>query len=333
MTSFVTSILCLLAVLPGSTDDKKGKKSTRPVVTIKCYADVALRGTEILLSDVADVECKDTRLAHQLGQLKLANRPSHRHHRTFSHRDITNLIRREQVPLTLKVSGATEIVAQPLADLVTREEIIEIAEDMLNAVIDENLEDHDIERVLQSKVIKMYVPPGRQDMHLEAKLRNGKIGRHTATIDVTVMVDGKPYAKKPLNFRLSRYAEMLVAKRPIKRGDQLTQYNLELKRMPLGSGTDMSLRSFDIVFDRVASININRGQPLSEGHLAKPALIHANQPVTLIIKSRHVRITMSGTAMANGALGEPILVRKSSGGEPLRGLVYGRNTVIIPTGR
>lgn len=130
----------------------------------------------------------------------------------------------------------------------------------------------------------------------------------------------------PLTIRVMGQA--LYSARPIGRGQNLAPIDIEsrpadLTQLPAGVLTDPK----DAI-DKVATVALAAGLPLRRDMLKGATVVMAGDDVTVTFAQDNLRVSSMGKAVGNGAVGDPIQVRTSSG-KVLRGFVAGKGVVEV----
>lgn len=281
-----------------------GEGGTR--VTIECKDQALIRGTEVLMRDVAKIETRLPELTWRIAEIKLANRPAYGINRIFGRHDLLMQLVKTGLSVTqIKFTGATEILVTPQTTRLKPADLLEAADPTLRAAL-ESEPNPDIEHELVSRLSSIKVPPGRVSLNLRARLKG--IQPSGATVEISVEVDGEIYKTIDLQYRLRRYSKMLVTSRAIKAGEPLSSDNLVQRRMLLAPESSFNVANFDQTIDKVAARNLKANHALHIGHLADPTIIFAKQMVSLILKSSRIKIESTGQALRDGSIGQRIPV-------------------------
>ncbi len=125
------------------------------------------------------------------------------------------------------------------------------------------------------------------------------------------------------------FAEVVVATRPLARGEIITADAVKLQRMGLGQGGGDGVRSLDAVIGKEVSRAISAEMPLLLSMVKLPMLVTRGELVTIIAQTDLITIRMSGKALSSGALGEVVRVQNSSSKKEIEGVVIGAATVQV----
>ena len=318
-------ITTLLAALTGGPDgDQK-----RGEVVVRCKSEALIRGAEILLRDVAVIEARNQELSTRIGDIHVANRPALGFNRVFPRADLMRLLVSKGLsPDQIEMRGAAEVVAQPLATTLKPADILAVTDPIMQKLASQH--GTEVEFELRTKLSTMRVPPGRFDLSLRPKLRDGQVRPSSAMIDVDLIVDEKVYKTIQVAYRLRHFALALTTNQVITRDQPLSEENLRLERVEVTPGTNMFVGSFDQVRGLVAKRDIANNKQLRSGDLAKPALIRKNDLVTLIARRGRVQVSTKGIALEDAPLGGRLRVRNLTNKNISYAVVEASGIAIIP---
>ncbi|MHC4079658.1 MAG: flagellar basal body P-ring formation chaperone FlgA [Planctomycetota bacterium] len=273
-----------LAVLAlASFGGGEGDKITKPKsIRIRCKEDARVRGTHVLLRDLAEIHAPDAARTKRLMALSFGRRPNSSYNR---------IVTRQEVLVRLyKANPALEAVLGLQAD-------------------------PDVEYKLRSLLRTMRVPPGRISLDFKAEV-NGLPSESSARIDVKILVDDEVFKVVPVHYQLKRFYSVLITKGVLRKDTAFGPHNLTLKRVEKPIGSTIYLTSFDQVSERVTSRNLRSGHMLTLSDLALPAVIRKNQVVTLVSVSGRIRTATRVIALADGGVGSFIRVQTMHANSP-----------------
>ena len=111
---------------------------------------------------------------------------------------------------------------------------------------------------------------------------------------------------------------VVVARRPLRRGDTLQEGDVELAPAPLASQAQQVVFSLDEVVGQELIKSIATGQPVETRDVQPPRLVKRNDVVTVYSLAAGVRVRMLGKALEDGGLGDVITVQDLQTRQPLR---------------
>jgi flagella basal body P-ring formation protein FlgA len=299
-----------------------------PRIEVHCRTEAAIRGTEILLADVAEVRVDDPELLARLLAISFGPRPGFGYSRQLSRNDVLLRLAREGLALDeLRVSGADDILVQPLFRTLDAQELLEAAEPVLRAVVQQGgHDDFEIEAAPRPKAMRF--PPGRRSFELIPRARD-RAQPASAIVDVGIRIDGEEAQTVPVAFRIRRYYQVLATTRAVRQGEPLGEHNLELRRIESAYGSAHWLTELDSVRGMVAARDLRAAQQLSIGAVVAPAVVARGDQVTLVVAGSRVKVATRAIAQGDGRVGEPILVTNLSSGTAVQATVAGPGVVVI----
>ncbi|MDD4599872.1 MAG: flagellar basal body P-ring formation chaperone FlgA [Negativicutes bacterium] len=171
------------------------------------------------------------------------------------------------------------------------------------------------------------VPAGNLD--LAVSLPYGIRYNAPTTAKITISVNGKIAAITILKFDVNLYQQVVVAARPINRGEVFNAENLRYERMDVGrlnSGYYTDIAKVDGYLSRRM---LNPGMALNQFLVEKPLLVKRGSAVTIIARLGGIEVTALGEAMQDGREGQRIRVQNSTSGKWITAKVVAAGTVEI----
>ncbi|MEE9125735.1 MAG: flagellar basal body P-ring formation chaperone FlgA [Planctomycetota bacterium] len=287
----------------------EGDKTTKPKpIHIRCKEDARIRGTHVLLRDLAEISAPDAARTKRLMEISFGRRPNSNYNRIVSRQDVLARLYKEGFQAKdLVVDGAKEIVVHPLWTVVEPKDLLEIANPALEAVLG-LANDTNVEYKPRGLLRTMRVPPGRISLDFKAE-PNGMPSETAARIDVKILVDDEVFKVVRVHYQLKRFHGVLLTKGVLRRDTRLGPHNLELKRVEKPVGSTIHLNSFNQVSGRVTSRSLRSGQMLTLSDLALPAVIRKNQVVTLVSLCGRIKAATRVVALSDGSVGSFIRVK------------------------
>ena len=125
-------------------------------------------------------------------------------------------------------------------------------------------------------------------------------------------------------------SDVVVAAKPIRRGQVLAKGDLKLEKKNLSTNTgDPYIDKLDSAYGKQALRPIGRGESLREGVLTKPVDIAEGGKVTLVYQTGLLTLRTPGVAMVKGKAGQFIPVRNLQSGKIVYGTLHGNESVRV----
>jgi len=152
-------------------------------------------------------------------------------------------------------------------------------------------------------------------------------------IFVKIKADDKVLATIPLTFMVTTNQKVLVAARPINRGDVIEKSSLDTREIVMGP--DSIPQAYldalpESVIGKVAVSSIPAGTALTASMIAEPLAIRRGEDVTLSLKSEHMEVVTKGVAEKDGYVGDLIPVKVFISGKDLTCKIVANGTVELP---
>ncbi|MEW6559905.1 MAG: flagellar basal body P-ring formation chaperone FlgA [Pseudomonadota bacterium] len=133
-----------------------------------------------------------------------------------------------------------------------------------------------------------------------------------------------------LPVRVDRQQGVVVVARALQAGHVLTAADLttverDATRLPPGAVNDAQA-----LVGQVLRYSVAAGQPLVQSMLTGPQLVHYGQSVSLVAQGLGVRLVALGQALADGRVGQSVLVRNVQSGRVVSGVVDAQGQVVVP---
>jgi flagella basal body P-ring formation protein FlgA len=319
------SALFLALTLAAGGDD--GAPRRVPIV-VALKTDALVRGTEVLIGDVASIDAPSLEVAERVARISFGRRPGLGFHRVLSDRDVlARLLQDGLLAADVKVAGAREVVVQAACTVLQPQELLDVAEPVLRAAID--LEQQDVEYELAVPLKPQRVPPGRRAFEVKPALRGGQLQRASAIVELGFWVDGELWETLPVQFRLRRYGQVLITTGAVRRGTPLDASNVEDRRVESAQISSAFLNRIEAVAGKVAARDLRSGERLTLAALADPAVVCRGDQVALVSSRGSIRIATKGIAQADGAVGARIAVMNVTSGKLVQAVVEGPGVVSV----
>lgn len=188
----------------------------------------------------------------------------------------------------------------------------------------EDLRDQ-VEAYLQDTLDGEYMGVAPDDMevavsNLDARLRLPKCAsplRHEITsprpygsnVSVKVNCDSPRPWTIYVPARVDTFAEVAVVARSLARGAVLTPQDVTLRRMSTSQGGFGLVLDIQQVVGKELKRRLEAGEPVRLSHIKAPQVIRKGDRVVLEASASGVSVVTTGTALANGEVGEQIQVR------------------------
>lgn len=131
---------------------------------------------------------------------------------------------------------------------------------------------------------------------------------------------------------VSRYAQVLVATRPLARGSVIAADDVAVARRRLNGARMDYLHEPATAVGRVAARAIGPDQILGAANVILPRLVKRGDEVTIASGGSTVSVQVKGQALKDGALGDRVSVRNLNSKRVVEGVVNADGMVVVHTG-
>lgn len=272
---------------------------------IRVHERIEIEGDEVLLGQIADIECGDARLAQRLKAIVIGKAPSPGRMRQYDKPYLEMRLKQQQVDLAaiiLEVPQPVEVVRSHVT--VEEEEIKQIVSEFILGNISQ---DHKTARIKEIRVPESVILPKGRIAYKVAAARGSELaGKCSIAIDFSV--DGQSQKTVWTAATIEILGPVVVTSKPLGRFQPITEDDIDLQTM------DLSDLSGDIISDPVAVLGkrtrraIGAQTPLRADLVELPPLVKRGDLVTIIAESNGLKITTLGQVKKKGRLGERIPV-------------------------
>jgi flagella basal body P-ring formation protein FlgA len=148
-------------------------------------------------------------------------------------------------------------------------------------------------------------------------------------LGLVVRVDGQVVRNLSIAVEVEALAEMVVALRPLERGDVIGEGDVALQKRDLSTGSAKICRDPEQVIGKKVRIAIRGNTPVRSDYLEKVPLVKYGQLVTIIAESGSLRVTASGKAKGAGAEGDSVMVQNLTSKKDVQARVIDSGTVAV----
>lgn len=289
------------------------------LVTFRPSAEV--KGSVILLGDVAVVEGQNPKLVESMEALEVGAAPLSGRTRTVS--AAYARVRLRQLRLGEK---AFEFAGPALCTVSRPEQIVPGATIEKAACDAVDAANPGAAAQVSYQSADLHLPVGQ----VELKPQGVRLlGGTTGTVPVQVLVDGQQQTVVTVNFRLLRRALAVVATRDLRAGSVVSEDDVKVEERPVVSGP-LVLGEVSLAVGQQVAIPIKGGTVVTNSML-KPALaVKRGMRVKLICQGENFTITAAGEALQDAAAGQTVRVRNLSSLLEVVGVALGPETVRVP---
>jgi flagella basal body P-ring formation protein FlgA len=129
------------------------------------------------------------------------------------------------------------------------------------------------------------------------------------SLALVIRVDEQVVRNLSLQADVEGWRDVLVATRPLERGDIIAPSDLIKERRNLAQIPSIPLLIADEAIGKRVRTTIKQGGPLQSNNLEKVMVVAAGQQVTILLENETLQLSTTGRAKGPGALGDLIQVQ------------------------
>ncbi|HHO75148.1 MAG TPA: flagellar basal body P-ring formation protein FlgA [Deltaproteobacteria bacterium] len=143
-----------------------------------------------------------------------------------------------------------------------------------------------------------------------------------------VFGEGSQKSQVNISARLKVIADVPVAKKPISRGDIITEADIEVRSLDISTYPRVVFDAQECIGKR-AKTRLRSGRPFAELNMELPPLISRGDIVYIEVRSKNLVIRDKGEALKDGSLSEQIPVRNMTSGRQIVGTIIAASCVAV----
>ncbi len=151
-----------------------------------------------------------------------------------------------------------------------------------------------------------------------------------ATLEGILTVNGERLAPLRITADIVAWVEVPVVREPVARGERVRADQLVIARREAGSLPNGTLRGLDTIVGRQTKRDLGLNQIIRSTDLDAVVDAERNRPVTVVVSSGALRVTVAGVLKQDGRLGDLVAVWTPSTNSVVHGILRSENVVEIP---
>jgi flagella basal body P-ring formation protein FlgA len=289
------------------------------LVTLKPTAEV--KGRNILLGDVANIETTDPTLLESLQAIEVGVAPTFGGTRQVSAQYVKARVQQLGIDLKLVTLDG------PLLTTVTRPEQILSGSAMEHAVCEAVEKDNPgVSAQVSYPPTDLRLPVGNVDIKpLNLRVFNNTSG----SVMLQINVDSHTEASLTVSFRLLRKAPMVVATRDLLPGSIVGEEDVKLEDRFVQPGP-LVLSDVSLALGQQVALPVKGGTPVTSSALRPAFVVRRGMRVKLICKGPAFTVTSIGEALQDAVAGQTVRVRNSTSLLEVMGVARSTQLVEIP---
>jgi flagella basal body P-ring formation protein FlgA len=285
--------------------------------------EAVVEGPTIRLGEIAALEGAG---AEALAAVPIGAAPSAGESRLLDGRTVLHALRREAGGLDgLLYTIPPAVRVRRAAQEISAQAVRAILEDHLASSLGEAAADAELRAVELPGPVR--IPAGPYTARVLPPPGAAPVGRVRLQVEFTV--DGRPARTVWVTADVGLHGPVVVARRPVARGETLAADDLALDRRDLSQAPRGVLADPAEAVGRVAQAPLVPWAPIRRDQLAAAAVVRRGDVVLLVAERGTVRITAPGEVRADAGLGEQVRVLNRTSRKDVVGRVVDGATVAV----
>ncbi len=157
------------------------------------------------------------------------------------------------------------------------------------------------------------------DVKLDVFSTNGVVGIGNQTIGVKCNAPVAWTVYVPVKVKVLK--SVVVATRPLSSNQLITQSDVKLQQLDIGSMQQGYLNSIEPVIGQQLKYPVSMGSVIKPNSLQAQKIVHRGDQIMLVAMAGQMEVRMSGTALDDATLGERVKVKNSTSKRIVEGVV------------
>ena len=311
----------------GATHASPLASMTTPTTSLVFQESSVVRGKEYALGDIARVETADPQQQLRLSCLVIGKSPSLGYRMNLSPRQLAMDLAKKGIKTTecsfvfpqsmMLEREAQTVEGKTIQDAVRKEVLAQLPEQQDGVIVD---------RIMLPAAF--VVSAGEVSTQIDVRMPRRSVGNGSFSLDL--LVDGESQRKISGSFQVDKEVAVLQLEKPIERGQPVDLQNCRevKKRLSLLPNRPLTVSDMDVPFR--ARRPLGAGEIISLTDVDREMLVQRGQTVRMVLESADgMKISTTGQARANGALGDSVDVVNLSSGRTVQGIVAGSQIVKV----
>ncbi|MBF0294372.1 MAG: flagellar basal body P-ring formation protein FlgA [Magnetococcales bacterium] len=188
------------------------------------------------------------------------------------------------------------------AQVIGRQEVMREAGERLRVMVEKSGKGLRMERVFYRSDLNL--PDGKVDWRVTTPVGDLAPGRNQVAVEVAV--NGQAPTLIQVTANLKQRIRYLTLRRPLKRGDVVTEADLKWEEVEAERNQDGMVTDMAALVGQSAIRSLQAGKPLRIDWFDTPVVVARGERVQVVMESGPLRIEAVGVARAPGRVGETI---------------------------
>jgi flagella basal body P-ring formation protein FlgA len=333
MKSVLLSCLAVVALAAGA----RAEEPDASAIAIELRGTAAVANRLITVGDVAVLKGGNIRIRNRIAEIELADVPPPGQTTVVKSRQVEYRLLLADIPKsTFRMSGSSDTVVSGAREPISADLVLKTAREALLRRMPWPEEDLSIV-LLRPIALQLPMAGEWESPTLKAEPHSATVGIGRSEIDVSIYVNGERKLSLPVYFETKLLQKVAICLSQVKKGETLTEQNTYADRRPFDTGT-RTVIPYESVIGKKVNRTMTPGQVVASIDLDSESagngsvLVHARQPVKLLVRVGAMAIATTGEALQEGRLGQTVRVQNLDSKKVVSGRVTGQATVEVETG-
>ena len=229
-------------------------------------------------------------------------------------------------PSSFDISKSTKVLVSRKSQSVDAQELISFAQSALLEELTQRFNGGEYQIEADTSVPNLSLPTGKLDFSLRRLRSQFLAGDINVYLDISIDGVNRKSVKIPLSVKLT--SKVLIAKKNFTRGDPLDLKDFEGSTQTLGQARLAPVHETQLKQMR-ANRRVSKGTVLISNMVERIPKILSGKLVTIVADFNGVRVKSSGTALADGFIGQEISVKNRLSKRVIFGVVMPNGDVQV----
>ena len=229
-------------------------------------------------------------------------------------------------PSSFDISKSTKVLVSRKSQSVDAQELISFAQSALLEELTQRFNGGEYQIEADTSVPNLSLPTGKLDFSLRRLRSQFLAGDINVYLDISIDGVNRKSVKIPLSVKLT--SKVLIAKKNFTRGDPLDLKDFEGSTQTLGQARLAPVHETQLKQMR-ANRRVSKGTVLISNMVERIPKILSGKLVTIVANFNGVRVKSSGTALADGFIGQEISVKNRLSKRVIFGVVMPNGDVQV----
>ena len=286
----------------------------------------SVKGSEVELVEVAQLS-GDPALVALAEDISLGWAPAPGYERTLHAAQVARRVRTALAGVDVTITGAARCKLAPEVQIVPAARIEAAARELL----EERAGERELELALLEKIAPISIPVPERTLEVVARLDLALHASGPVQVPIELRVDGMPWRTVWTRWEIGLWAERLVLKRDVQRGETLSSQDLRRERVRLGATTEASSRGLraTALDGAVALRDLVTGSIVAAEDVQRPTAVERGAEVTVELVKGSITARWTGVALGSASIGERLEVSIADGTRTVRAIVVRADLVRI----